>query len=56
MIRLAKEGRSMEKKVYTIPDEQDAEIARMKLETMGIGIDTLTEDQIRYRDDYSAGT
>ncbi|MBP7865485.1 MAG: adenosylhomocysteinase [Acidobacteria bacterium] len=56
MVRLAREGRTLEKKVYDIPPEQDQEIAGVKLETMGIGIDTLTEEQIAYARDYSAGT
>lgn len=56
MVRLAREGRSLEKKVYDISPEQDQEIAGVKLETMGIGIDTLTEEQIAYARDYSAGT
>ncbi len=56
MIRLAREGASMEKTVYSLPPEQDEEIARLKLETMGITIDELTEDQKAYAVDYSAGT
>lgn len=56
MLRLAREGRNLKVGVYEIPREQDEEIARLKLETMGIKIDSLTEDQIRYRDDYAAGT
>jgi adenosylhomocysteinase len=56
MVRLAREGRDLEKKVYDIPAAQDEEIARLKLETMGIGLDRLTPEQERYATDYSAGT
>lgn len=56
MIRLSKEGKSMEKKVYDIAEAQDQEIAALKLETIGTHIDSLTEDQIKYHSDYSAGT
>lgn len=56
MLRLAKEGKAMDKKVYDITEEQDQEIALLKLETMDKQIDTLTAEQIVYADDYSAGT
>ncbi len=46
----------LEKTVYDVPEEQDQEIAHLKLGTMGLGVDTLTEDQVRYLSDYSAGT
>ncbi|MFN2193761.1 MAG: adenosylhomocysteinase, partial [Candidatus Promineifilaceae bacterium] len=38
----------LENKVHTIPEEIDAEIASIKLAAMGIGIDTLTEEQVKY--------
>jgi adenosylhomocysteinase len=56
LIRLAREGRDMEKKVYDIPEKQDQEIGLLKLQTMGMGIDTLTPEQQKYATDYSAGT
>ncbi len=56
MVRLAREGSTMENRVYTLPPEQDEEIARLKLETMGITIDELTDEQRAYAVDYSAGT
>jgi adenosylhomocysteinase len=56
MIRLAREGGKLEKKVYDIPAPQDEEIALLKLQTMGLGIDKLTPEQERYATDYSAGT
>jgi adenosylhomocysteinase len=56
LLKLAREGKSLEKRVYELPPEQDQEIARTKLSTMGIGIDTLTDEQTKYATDYSAGT
>jgi len=56
LIRCAREGKNLELKVHDVPVEQDQELAKLKLETMGIRIDTLTEEQKRYRDDYLAGT
>ncbi len=58
-LRLAqsrKNGSRMENKVYDISTEQDQEIAGVKLRTMGYKIDTLTKEQLKYIDDYSAGT
>jgi adenosylhomocysteinase len=53
---LAKDGKKLEKKVYALPPEQDQELARLKLETMGLSIDRLTAEQEKYLTDYSAGT
>src|SRR6267154_1851621 len=39
---------SLEKKVYPVPREIDEEIARLKLATMGVTIDQLTEEQVKY--------
>ncbi|HZG35895.1 MAG TPA: adenosylhomocysteinase [Gaiellaceae bacterium] len=47
---------SLEKKVYVVPKEIDEEIARLKLATMGIEIDTLTEEQARYLASWDEGT
>jgi adenosylhomocysteinase len=46
----------LERKVYLVPDEIDREIARMKLETMGVAIDELTEEQSRYLTSWDEGT
>lgn len=56
MIFLAQDGSKLEKKVYDISAAQDQEIALLKLQTMGINIDTLTEEQVRYKTAYSEGT
>jgi adenosylhomocysteinase len=42
--------------VYVVPSEIDKEIARLKLASMGIEIDTLTEEQERYLGSWQAGT
>ncbi|MGH2567993.1 MAG: adenosylhomocysteinase, partial [Bacteroidota bacterium] len=53
---LHRRGQRLENKVYTISPEQDQEIARLKLKTVGISIDALTREQVQYLTDYSAGT
>ncbi len=47
---------SLERKVYPVPSEIDAEIARLKLETMGVEIDRLTEEQAKYLASWDEGT
>ena len=56
LLKLAREGKSMQKRVYELPPEQDQEIALTKLHTMGLHIDALSDEQKRYATDYSAGT
>ncbi len=56
LLRLTREGKKMESKVYDIPEKQDQEIAGLKIKTMGYAIDSLTKDQIAYATDYTAGT
>jgi len=46
----------LEKKVYIIPREIDQEIARLKLEAMGVRIDALTSEQEKYLASWEAGT
>ncbi len=46
----------LENRVYTVPQEVDQEIARIKLDAMGIYIDTLTEEQANYLDSWEEGT
>jgi len=53
---LAKHGKSLEKRVYTVPREIDEEVARLKLASMGIAIDTLTPEQEKYLAEYQTGT
>lgn len=51
-----KNAEKLEKKVYPVPQEIDRQIARLKLESMGIKIDSLTEEQIKYLRSWEAGT
>lgn len=51
-----KNGKKLEKKVYSVPEEIDREIARLKLETMGIKIDKLTKEQSKYLHSWQEGT
>jgi adenosylhomocysteinase len=55
-VYLAREGKSLEKRVYRVPQEIDSEVARLKLTAMGITIDTLTPEQEKYLADYQSGT
>jgi adenosylhomocysteinase len=49
-------AQSLERKVYVVPREIDDEIARLKLATMGIAIDELTEEQLKYLSSWDEGT
>jgi adenosylhomocysteinase len=53
---LAKNSDQLENKVYTVPDEIDREIARLKLDAMGIEIDVLTAEQVKYLNSWEEGT
>ncbi len=53
---LVKEGRSLSPQVYRVPKAIDDEVARLKLASMGITIDTLTEEQERYLASWEEGT
>ncbi len=46
----------LDRKVYPVPAEIDAEIARLKLATMGVDIDQLTEEQAKYLASWDEGT
>jgi len=47
---------TLENKVYTIPEELDRQIAKLKLEAMGVKIDTLTPEQKKYLESWEEGT
>ena len=53
---MAKNADTLEKKVYDVPDDIDAEVARLKLRSMGVAIDTLTEEQKKYLSSWEEGT
>ena len=56
LVELHKKGIRLDNTVHDISVEQDQEIARVKLATSGIKIDRLTPEQVKYNEDYSAGT
>jgi adenosylhomocysteinase len=49
-------GETLERRVYDVPPDIDAEIARLKLEALGARIDTLTEEQQAYLSSWDMGT
>ncbi|HEX7166815.1 MAG TPA: adenosylhomocysteinase [Acidimicrobiales bacterium] len=51
-----KQGSTLEPRVYDVPQEIDTEIARLKLETMGVDIDVLTPEQEEYLGSWTVGT
>jgi len=53
---MVKNGKSLKKMVYSVPEDIDKNIARIKLEAMGIYVDTLTEEQIHYLNSWQEGT
>jgi adenosylhomocysteinase len=53
---LTKNQGKLEKKVYSVPDEIDKNVARLKLDAMGIKIDKLTPEQQVYLDSWQEGT
>ena len=53
---LMKNYKTLEKKVYSVPDLIDREIARLKLDAMGVLIDKLTDEQLKYLNSWQEGT
>jgi adenosylhomocysteinase len=53
---LVKNQGKLEPGIYSIPYDVDQEIARIKLQAMGIAIDSLTEDQLAYINSWTSGT
>jgi adenosylhomocysteinase len=53
---MVKNAANMAPNVYTIPKEVDAEIARLKLEALGVKIDVLTPEQHEYLNQWEEGT
>lgn len=46
----------LEKRVYSVPEAIDKDIARLKLEAMGVQLDVLTEQQVHYLNSWEEGT
>jgi adenosylhomocysteinase len=53
---MVKNATKLENRVYSVPAEVDAEIARIKLSAMGIKIDELTAEQVKYLNSWQEGT
>jgi adenosylhomocysteinase len=53
---MVRHGRELERKVYPVPAEIDREIARLKLQAMGVKIDALSPTQERYLASWQEGT
>jgi adenosylhomocysteinase len=53
---MAKHAVQLEKKVYPVPEVLDQKIAELKLQAMGVEIDTLTAEQKKYLESWEMGT
>jgi len=53
---MLKMGKELKGEVYDVPEDIDREIARLKLEAMGVQCDTLTAEQEAYLNEWSLGT
>jgi adenosylhomocysteinase len=53
---LAQHGQQLEHTVHTVPDAIDKEVAQLKLQSMDVHIDTLTEEQQAYLSSWQEGT
>src|SRR5512133_435840 len=53
---MVRHARELEKRVYDVPVDIDKEIARLKLESMGVSIDKLTPEQEKYLASWESGT
>ena len=53
---MLKNADKLEKRVYNVPEEIDREIARLKLLAMGVKIDKLTDEQVKYLGSWEEGT
>lgn len=53
---MVKNADKLENKVYGVPADIDMEIARLKLESMGVKIDVLTPEQVAYLNSWQEGT
>ncbi len=56
LVNAYKAGKKMDIGVHVLPEAMDQTIAGVKLSTMNIKIDKLTKEQIKYNNDFSAGT
>jgi len=53
---IKKESENLGRDVYKVPDEIDKEVAKLKLSSMGVQIDELTPEQVKYLSSWEFGT
>lgn len=53
---LTRHGREMNVEVHTVPRHIDEEVARLKLDAMGMAIDTLTDERRAHLSSWQEGT
>jgi len=53
---MVRNGKKLKNRVYSVPEPIDREIARLKLASMGVKIDTLTKEQKKYLTSWEMGT
>jgi adenosylhomocysteinase len=53
---MVKNAKKLEPKVYPVPTEIDQNVAKLKLDSLGVSIDTLTKEQTKYLASWSEGT
>ncbi len=53
---MLKNSKKLKKNVYSVPQDIDKEIARLKLNAMGVKIDKLTPEQKQYLESWEMGT
>jgi adenosylhomocysteinase len=56
VLHLVKQGKNLKNEVYPVPERIDKEVARMKLKTLGVKIDSLTAEQKKYLTGWLEGT
>ncbi len=56
LVKLHKQNKKLENKVYPVPEKIDSEVAKLKLASMGIKIDSLTKEQKKYLSSWEIGT
>ena len=53
---MLKNSQELDNQVYSVPEEIDRQIAAIKLEAIGIDIDKLTDEQVKYLNSWEEGT
>jgi len=56
LVKINKQNKKLENKVYPVPEEIDNKVALLKLSSMGIKIDKLTKEQKKYLSSWEMGT